>query len=300
MTFTAFLLIIASATLHASWNLLAKKSKATLPFYATVSTVATLVWTHCQFWTPIKLWELPLLFWLFACGSVMGDTLYAIGLVRCYRTMEMSSAYPMMRSLPLLLIFVITTVLGLGKTPTLLAALGMGIVFIGCMMIPLLKFSDFNLSRYWNKSMIFLLVVACGTTGYTIFDSLSQQVIRSVLPEISKPVVAMTYYSTRGLMLAAVLWTIIFSSRVERENAKALITGREWNAVFAGFAASGTYILVLIAMNYVNNVSYVQVFRQIGLLIGMAAGIIILKEKFTIPKLVGVILIILGLAMTVI
>ena len=237
MTFTAFLLIIASATLHASWNLLAKKSKATLPFYATVSTVATLVWTHCQFWTPIKLWELPLLFWLFACGSVMGDTLYAIGLVRCYRTMEMSSAYPMMRSLPLLLIFVITTVLGLGKTPTLLAALGMGIVFIGCMMIPLLKFSDFNLSRYWNKSMIFLLVVACGTTGYTIFDSLSQQVIRSVLPEISKPVVAMTYYSTRGLMLAAVLWTIIFSSRVERENAKALITGRE---VEDGFNADGS------------------------------------------------------------
>ena len=29
MTFTAFLLIISSATLHASWNLLAKKSKAT-------------------------------------------------------------------------------------------------------------------------------------------------------------------------------------------------------------------------------------------------------------------------------
>ena len=299
MTFTAFLLIISSATLHASWNLLAKKSKATLPFYATASLIATLCWTHSQFWTPINIWSLPALFWVFACCSVVGDTLYAIGLVRCYRTMEMSSAYPMMRSLPLLLIFIITTLFGLGKTPTLLAAFGMGIVFVGCMMIPLLKFSDFKLSRYWNRSMIFLLVVACGTTGYTIFDSLSQQVIREVLPEISKPVVAMTYYSTRGLMLAAVLWTIILSSRVERENARSLISGREWNAVFAGFAASGTYILVLIAMNYVNNVSYVQVFRQIGLLIGMAAGIIILKERFTVPKLVGVILIILGLTMTV-
>ena len=299
MTFTAFLLIISSATLHASWNLLAKKSKATLPFYATVSTVATLIWVHCQFWTPIKLNELPLLFWLMACGSVAGDTLYALGLVRCYRSMEMSSAYPMMRSLPLLFIFVITSVLGLGKTPTVTAAIGMGIVFVGCMMIPLVKFSDFKLSRYWDRSMIYLLTVACGTTGYTIFDSQSQKVILSALPEISKPIVSMTYYSTRGLMLAAVLWIIIMSSRTERENAKALVTGREWNAVLGGIAASGTYILVLIAMNYVTNVSYVQVFRQIGLLIGVAAGIIILKEKCTLPKVIGVSLIILGLLLTV-
>ena len=300
MTFTAFLLIISSAALHASWNLLAKKSKATLPFYATVSTVATLIWVHCQFWTPIKLSELPPLFWLMACGSVAGDTLYALGLVRCYRSMEMSSAYPMMRSLPLLFIFVITSVLGLGKSPTAVAAAGMGIVFIGCMMIPLAKFSDFKLSRYFDKNMIYLLIVACGTTGYTIFDSQSQQVIRAALPEISKPIVSMTYYSTRGLMLAAVLWIIILSSRTERENAKALVAGREWNAVLGGIAASGTYILVLIAMNYVTNVSYVQVFRQIGLLIGVAAGIIILKEKCTLPKIAGVLLIITGLILTVI
>ena len=300
MTFTAFLLIISSAALHASWNLLAKKSKATLPFYATVSTVATLIWVHCQFWTPIKLSELPPLFWLMACGSVAGDTLYALGLVRCYRSMEMSSAYPMMRSLPLLFIFVITSVLGLGKSPTAVAAAGMGIVFIGCMMIPLAKFSDFKLSRYFDKNMIYLLIVACGTTGYTIFDSQSQQVIRAALPEISKPIVSMTYYSTRGLMLAAVLWIIILSLRTERENAKALVAGREWNAVLGGIAASGTYILVLIAMNYVTNVSYVQVFRQIGLLIGVAAGIIILKEKCTLPKIAGVLLIITGLILTVI
>lgn len=300
MTFTAFLLIISSAALHASWNLLAKKSKATLPFYATVSTVATLIWVHCQFWTPIKLSELPPLFWLMACGSVAGDTLYALGLVRCYRSMEMSSAYPMMRSLPLLFIFVITSVLGLGKSPTAVAAAGMGIVFIGCMMIPLAKFSDFKVSRYFDKNMIYLLIVACGTTGYTIFDSQSQQVIRAALPEISKPIVSMTYYSTRGLMLAAVLWIIILSSRTERENAKALVAGREWNAVLGGIAASGTYILVLIAMNYVTNVSYVQVFRQIGLLIGVAAGIIILKEKCTLPKIAGVLLIITGLILTVI
>ena len=300
MTFTAFLLIISSATLHATWNLLAKKSKAALPFYASACTVATLVWVHCQFWTPVKIWSLPAMFWLMTAGSVVSDIVYATGLVRCYRKMEMSAAYPMMRSIPLLLTFSITALLGLGKPLTLTAVCGMLIVFVGCMMIPLKRFSDFKISGYFNKSMLFVLVVACGTTGYTIFDSQAQFFIRETMPQISKPVVSMTYYSTRGLMLAAALWLIILLLREERENVKSMITNRDWSAVFAGFAASGTYILVLLAMNYVSNVSYVQVFRQIGLLIGMAAGILILKEKFTLPKLAGVLLIISGLVLTVI
>ena len=64
--------------------------------------------------------------------------------------------------------------------------------------------------------------------------------------------------------------------------------------------ASLTYILVLIAMNFVTNVSYVQVFRQIGLILGLAMGIFILKEKCTVTKVVGVALILIGLALTVI
>ena len=62
---------------------------------------------------------------------------------------------------------------------------------------------------------------------------------------------------------------------------------------------SMTYTTVLIAMNYVDNVSYVQVFRQLGLIFGMAGGIFILKERFTFPKLIGVVLILSGLALTV-
>ena len=58
-------------------------------------------------------------------------------------------------------------------------------------------------------------------------------------------------------------------------------------------------MLVLIAMNFVTNVSYVQAFRQIGLLIGMLEGIFILKEKCTVPKIVGITLILSGLVLSV-
>ena len=55
----------------------------------------------------------------------------------------------------------------------------------------------------------------------------------------------------------------------------------------------------LLAMNYVTNVTYVQIFRQLGLVIGVAGGIFILKERAAAPKIAGVTLILLGLAISV-
>ncbi|MBO5900299.1 MAG: hypothetical protein J6Q80_06145, partial [Lentisphaeria bacterium] len=91
MTLTAFFLIITSATLHATWNLLAKKSKASVAFYSTASGIATCFWLHTQFWTPVKLSAMPPVFWLVTFGSVASDVLYCFGLCRAYRTLEMST-----------------------------------------------------------------------------------------------------------------------------------------------------------------------------------------------------------------
>ena len=299
MTLTAFFLIITSATLHATWNFLTKKSKASVAFYSTASLTATTIWLHTQFWTPVKLFSMPPEFWIVTLGSVASDVLYCFGLCRAYRTMEMSTAYPIMRSLPLLLTVIITSAFGIGSPLTLPAVIGMVIVFAGCMMIPLAKFSDFRPLYYFDRKMLFLLLVACGTTGYTIFDSMAQKIMLANSDGVSKTVVSLTYYTTRGYMLAIALWSYIASSREERGNLRSLISQRNWNPLLAGFAAGFTYVLVLIAMNYVTNVSFVQVFRQIGLIIGMSFGIIFLKEKCTATKVVGVILILIGLAMTV-
>ena len=69
--------------------------------------------------------------------------------------------------------------------------------------------------------------------------------------------------------------------------------------VLAGLFASMTYVLVLLAMNYVSNVSFVQVFRQIGLIFGVAGGVIFFKESLTLPKLLGMGLIFTGLVISV-
>ena len=52
-------------------------------------------------------------------------------------------------------------------------------------------------------------------------------------------------------------------------------------------------------MNYVTNVSFVQAFRQMGLVFAMLAGVFILKERCTLPKVLGCLLIVAGLILSV-
>ena len=115
MSLIAFFLIVISAGLHASWNLVAKKNRMTIPFYALICTSAMLFWLHIQFWTPISLFGLPWKFWMFLVLSVLFDVFYCIGLMQIYKRMEMATAYPVMRALPIILTALATSLLGWGK-----------------------------------------------------------------------------------------------------------------------------------------------------------------------------------------
>ncbi len=299
MTFTAFLLIFGSAVTHATWNLLAKKRKMGLAFYAIICTMGALIWGHVQFWTPVKIFSLPPSFWGVIAGTVFFDIFYGVGIILIYKKMEMASAYPVMRSLPIVLTALFTTLLGLGNPLTWTAATGFLIVFTGALLMPLSRFSDFKPSQYWNKTSFLLLMAAMGTTGYTIFDSLGVKLIAKHYPEVSNAVRSMTYYSTRGIALSLFFWLVVLCVKEDREEAKEFFREKDFMPVVAGCFSSTTYILVLLAMNFVSNVSYVQVFRQLGLPVGMFAGVFFLKEKCTLTKIVGVSLILGGLTLSV-
>ena len=301
MSLMAFVLIVVSAGLHASWNLVAKKNRMTIPFYALICTSAMLFWIHVQFWTPVGLAGLPGTFWMFLMLSVFSDVLYCAGLMQIYKRMEMATAYPVMRALPIILTAIATSLLGWGKPLTVYSCLGFFVVFCGALLMPQNSFSDFKLSNYLNRNMLFILVVACGTTGYTIFDSQAQKILSGCIQNIAAPIRSLTYYSTRGIMLSSTLWLVCLSMKTTRKDIVEMVTGKTWRqGILAGIFASFSYALVLCAMNYVTNVSYVQVFRQLGLPIGMGLGVLILKERCTATKILGVILILSGLAVSVI
>lgn len=298
MTFTAFLLIFSSAVTHATWNLLAKKRKMGLAFYAVLCTMGAVIWSHVQFWTPVKIFSLPGEFWAVLAGTIAFDTLYGVSITVIYKKMEMASAYPVMRSLPIVFTALFTTLFGLGDPLTRTAIFGFLIVFAGALLMPLATFADFKLTQYENKGTLLLLAAALGTTGYTIFDSLGVKIVAKCFPEVSKTVCSLTYYSLRGIVLSLCFWGVTLCFREDRKEAKEFFMAKNLTPLVASLFSSSTYILVLLAMNFVTNVSYVQVFRQLGLPVGMFAGVFFLKEKCTLTKVTGVILILGGLVLS--
>ena len=303
MTPLAFVLILLSAGLHATWNMIAKKSGASLAFYAILGTVGALWSSGVRFFTPLHLLSQPPAFHAWLVGMIAAELLYATGLRLAYRSLDMSTAYPMMRSIPLLLLAGITALFGFGKPLGPLALIGMTMVFVGCLLIPLRQFSDFRLSRYLDRSFGYILLVALGTTGYTLCDSQAQRVMIDAAATagiaVTKPMVSLSYYSFRAITLVSVLWIVVLCGRETRAEAADLLRRRSWMPVLAGCCSSMTYVLVLVAMNFVTNVSYVQAFRQIGLIFGLLEGVFILKERCTAPKVIGLALILSGLAVSV-
>ena len=66
-------------------------------------------------------------------------------------------------------------------------------------------------------------------------------------------------------------------------------------AALTGIGIYLTYGLVLASMNYVSNIGYVAVFRQLSIPLGAMFGIILLKESRYPPKILGIIMIFIGL-----
>jgi drug/metabolite transporter (DMT)-like permease len=71
-----------------------------------------------------------------------------------------------------------------------------------------------------------------------------------------------------------------------------------YHPYLAGVFAALAYVLILIAMNFVSNVSFVQAFRQLSLPLSALLGYLILKEKVTPLRWLGLLLIMGGLVLS--
>ena len=293
MTLTAFFLILVSAFLHAGWNFISKKSVPSLAFYSLSCGTAALLWLLPFLISDFSWVRMSSRFWVLTGASIIFEILYVAGLAYAYRRSDISLVYPLARALPLLLTAAVAALFHLGSRqmgPQ--ALLGMAVVFAGCLMMPLQHFRDFRLSSYCNIVIVFVLLAAIGTTGYTVVDSVAMAEIQAVYQRRSIMLsIAYMFFIETGIALGTGLLAVC--RRNERREFTRLLRLR--SPFVTGICSSSAYVLILLAMNYVSNVCYVQAFRQISLPLGVLAGILILKESHGLPKILGTTLIVLGL-----
>jgi len=147
----------------------------------------------------------------------------------------------------------------------------------------------------WLLTVVLLaLLAAFGTTGYTLVDNQALAIMRG-LPQIPTGNGTLLFIALQTVVTTLILaiYTIIIPS--ERAQLKGARNNGWRRAALTGFLITGTYGLVLLAMNYANNVSYIAAFRQLSIPLAAMLGFIVQKETATQPKLVGIILIFSGL-----
>ena len=296
MTFLAFFLVFVSVFLHAGWNFLSKKQVPSLAFYSQAGMAASLLSLPGFLFLGLRFSSLPGVFWPIWIGSLAFEFIYVYGLAHAYRRDDICLVYPLARALPVLLTVFVTLALGIGVSTGGTALAGMVILSLGCLLLPIRSLRDFKMSAFRSGALKYILLAAVGTTGYTILDSAAIRLVRANAG-ISAFSCSISYLFMIETGLVVSLLTATALNPAERAEFKKLFLKSATPAVSGIFSASA-YVLILLAMGHVNNVSYIQAFRQMSLPLGVLAGIFLLHERPGKPRLAGIALVIAGLVVT--
>lgn len=266
------LLVLGSAALHASWNLVVKGSSDRLVAGFGQALFGALVFSPVLFvyGLPTGVWPLVLLSGLIHVG-------YVVSLVAAYDKGDLSLVYPVARGLAPVWVTLAAIPL-LNDTPTPVAALAIALAVSGVLWVA--KGTE-------RRGLGWALLTSLMIAGYTLNDAAA---VRSLDSAITYTV---TIFFAQSLMLVPVL----LLRRSPGEVVAALrLEGRRH--VFAGAASAGAYGLVLAAARLAP-LGLVSAFRESSVIFGALGGWLILKESAAKKRLGGAGLIAVGLAVLV-
>lgn len=297
MTTTAFVLILVSVFMHASWHFINKTGRPTYPYFFLFSAALCASMFPFLLLSGIKIWLLPpkVLLFIFLGGfaGMLGD----VGLSWAYRTTDMSVSYPLARALPVIMTMLLTSLFGWGKPLGLYAAAGMIIIFTGCILTGCSNGGKKMFHTVAGKGFAGIFLAAVATTSYTIADSFGIKAMTEHCSSIHPMLRAGTYSCLREFTVVILLSLIVFPRQSLRKKFdRSLLTS--WHPYAAGAIAAIAYVLVLISMDHVTNVCFVQAFRQMSLPVGALMGFVILKEKPSLLRITGLGIILAGLLLS--
>ncbi|OBT30593.1 EamA family transporter [Vibrio splendidus] len=295
MEVSAIVIVIISALLHAGWNVLGKSNQGSgSSFFLASGFAAAAILTPYLIWYvySVGLLNISLPFWQLVFLSGICQIVYLIGLGTAYKQADIGVIYPMARALPVLMVGLGTVLIGYELSSN--QWIGFTLITLGCLFVPLKQFSELRLKAYLNLGVLWALIAAIGTTGYSIIDKEALLLLEPLsTPSITNKHTAIFYLGIQfwAIVIPLSVWLLVSNQRIEFHNAWIL----RKRATLAGIMMASTYGLVLFAMTMTENVSLVVALRQVSIIFGVVMGIYFLKEKWHVTRGVGVMFIIAGL-----
>ena len=290
MSLSAILLVFLSALCHSAWNLLAKSSGGPIAFMRQALRFSALCYAPL-FLIFLFLVDYSPLYLACIAGSGLAVGLFLFCLSKAYQYGQVSVAYPIARSFPIL---VVTWVLCLwGVTPSAIGLLGILLIVGGCFVLPMAHFTfgpeGFSIVNYLNRSCFWALLAALATSIFAVIDKYAA-VQMPTSPTDLAIYSRVNYVYLQNLVALLVMETCTLGLKQPYPAA------HRYRALFAGLIFLLSYSLIVMALTS-DPVSYVVSFRQVSILITALISMFWIERQMSAPRLVGVATIFIGVVL---
>ena len=282
MTGTSLGIVLIAAFLHAFWNTLAKKSHNKIVFIWWAILFSNLFYLpmFLYFWPAV---HISVVGWICIAATGILHALYFFFVGGSYERGDLSLAYPLARGFGPFLV-PIFAVIFLHEQLSLAGIIGIILVIIGIYAIHLRSFAFkavFEpLSAIRGSASIWALLTGCTIAGYSLVDKVG-------VKEVHPPIYIYLMFFITLLLLTPYVWI------KERPALKPEWQMNKGPILLVGLLDLFTYLLILFALQ-ISKVSYVAAAREVSIVFSALFGIIWLGESHRQQRLMGSILIAVG------
>lgn len=286
MSFFALLLVLTAACCHATWNYHLKKANCGRAIWWLVYILTSVITIPLLLlWDPQALTRITPTGWFVILISAPIHVVYALVLQIGYKKSDYSIVYPTARGAGPL-ITVLSAVVILGDAPSLTGWCGIFAILAGVVLLTLRTDKGADLSRVHTGIFWGLLTGVC-IAGYSFCDAWAVQRDTGLTPA--------SFYFPSIVVRAIVMAPFMLAMKDWREQVRSIwknpVSRRALWVVTVG--SPGGYILVLCAMTMAP-LAYVAPTREVGMMVGVIVGAILLKEHLSLAKISGLVAMVAG------
>lgn len=272
----AIILLLVSAALHTTWNLLLKQAGEKY-----MATWWAMLIGSALFLPVLLITGLPARStWILMLISAFAEAAYFIVLSFAYGDSDFSLVYPMARGTAPALIAV-WSVLFLHEQLTPHGVLGLIVIVVGLLIVGGSNWLQLDGRPHW-RGILPALFLALLISVYSVLDGAAVK--------LTTPFA----YAALIYLVSSIYMTPYIVARHGWQQLKAEFVAHGWQLLGIGALIVSAYFLALLAYR-ISHVSYAGAIREVGVVMGAFAGWQFLGEKFGRVRLIGAVVIFAGI-----